>query len=147
MPNSTRTIRLEIDSAIEMLDLIHTVTDHIGRTAGLDEDGIYWFGMAVREGVANAITHGNCGDSKKVVSIEFTTTPVTNPSEIAVCIGDQGEGFDPDTVPDPLAGENTLRTSGRGLFMMRQFMDAVSIQRRGGNGMEVRLMKRITKNS
>ena len=147
MPSSTRTIRLEIDSVVEMLELVHVVTDHIARTAGLDDDALHWFGMAVREGVANAIIHGNGGDSRKVVTIEFTTTPAENPSELAVCICDQGEGFDPNLVPDPLAGDNALKTSGRGIFMMRQFMDDVSITRRGDAGTEVRLMKRVRRSS
>ena len=147
MPNSARTIRLEIDSVIEMLDLVHSLTDHIGRTVGLDDDALHWFGMAVRECVANAIIHGNGGDSRKVVSIEFTTTPAANPSELAVCIRDQGKGFDPDLVPNPLASENALKTSGRGIFMMRQFMDDVSIKRRGEDGTEVRMMKRIRRSS
>src|SRR4029079_14928215 len=120
MSNNARTIRLEIDSVGEILELVQAVTDSVGRSAGLDEDRLHWFGMAVREGVANAINHGNRGDAGKRVSLEFTTTPAAHPTEIVVCIRDQGKGFDPETVPDPLASENTLRTSGRGIFMMRQ---------------------------
>jgi len=143
MANNARTIRLEVDSVVEIIELVQAVTDYVGRTAGLDDDRLHWFGMAVREGIANAIKHGNAGDPRKRVSVEFTTTPASHPREIVVCIRDQGKGFDPDAVPDPLAGENTLRTSGRGIFMMRQFMDDVSIQPHGEGGMEVRMMKRI----
>ena len=140
--NGARTIRLEIASAVEMLDLVQLVSDHIGHTAGLDEDAVHWFGMAVRECVTNAIVHGN-GSPASAVSIEFTTTPAVEPSELAVCVRDQGSGFDPSQLPDPLAPENILRTSGRGIYLMRQFMDDVSIRRTGGGGMEVRMMKRI----
>ena len=143
MPTAgARTIRLEIPSAVDMLDLVKLVTDHIGQTSGLDEEAVHWFGMAVRECVTNAIVHGNC-DASRVVSIEFTTTPAAEPSELAVCIRDQGQGFDPSQLPDPLAPENILRTSGRGIYLMRQFMDEVSIRRTSEGGMEVRMTKRI----
>jgi serine/threonine-protein kinase RsbW len=142
MQNGSRTIRLEIASAVEMLDLVQLVTDHVGHTAGLDDDAVHWFGMAVRECVTNAIVHGKCNPTR-AVSIEYTTTPAAEPSELAVCVRDQGQGFDPNCLPDPLAPENILRTSGRGIYLMRQFMDDVSITRSNGGGMEVRMMKRI----
>jgi serine/threonine-protein kinase RsbW len=142
MPNGARTIRLEITSAVEMLDLVKVVTDHVGQTAGLDDEAVHWFGMAVRECVTNAIVHGNC-DPSRVVSIEFTTTPAAEPSELVVSVRDQGQGFDPSHLPDPLAPENILRTSGRGIFLMRQFMDDVSMTRTSEGGMEVRMTKRI----
>jgi serine/threonine-protein kinase RsbW len=142
MQNGSRTIRLEIASAVEMLDLVQLVTDHVGHTAGLDDEAVHWFGMAVRECVTNAIVHGKCNPSR-AVSIEYTTTPAAAPSELAVCVRDQGQGFDPNCLPDPLAPENILRTSGRGIYLMRQFMDDVSITRSNGGGMEVRMMKRI----
>jgi len=118
------------------------VTDHVGHTAGLDEDAVHWFGMAVRECVTNAIVHGNRTPAS-AVSIEFTTTPAAEPAELAVCVRDQGPGFDPSRLPDPLAPENILRTSGRGIYLMRQFMDDVSIKRTSEGGMEVRMTKRI----
>ena len=142
MPDGARTIRLEITSAVEMLDLVKLVTDQVGHAAGLDDEGVHWFGMAVRECVTNAIVHGRC-DPSKAVSIEFTTTPAPEPSELAVCVRDQGVGFDPSQLADPLVPENILRTSGRGIFLMRQFMDDVSIGRTSEGGMEVRMTKRI----
>ena len=143
MSADTQTIRLEIDSVIERLDLVQLVTDHVGRTAGLDEEALYSFGMAVRECVANAILHGNGGKSAAVVSMEFTMAPGSNPSEIIVRVRDRGEGFDPNLIPDPLAPENILRTSGRGVFLMRQYMDDVSIEQTHEGGTEVRMTKRI----
>jgi serine/threonine-protein kinase RsbW len=142
MPNGARTIRLEVPSAVEMLDLVKLVTDHVGQTAGLDEEGVHWFGMAVRECVTNAIVHGRI-DPSRAVSIEFVTSPAAAPAELTVCVRDQGQGFDPSELPDPLAPENILRTSGRGIFLMRQFMDDVSIKRTSEGGMEVRMTKRI----
>ena len=142
MPIGSRTIRLEIASAIDMLDLVQLVTDHVGKAAGLNDEEVHWFGMAVRECVTNAIVHGKC-DSSRAVSIEFASTPAAKPSKLTVRVRDQGQGFDPNQLPDPLAPENILRTSGRGIFLMRQFMDDVSIKRTSGGGMEVRMTKRI----
>jgi serine/threonine-protein kinase RsbW len=138
-PNGARTTRLEINSVLETLDLVDTVTDLIGRAAGLDEEALHWFGMAVHECVINAIIHGNHRDSKKSVSIEFRTTS----TELAVSVRDEGNGFDPDRVPDPCAGENTLRTHGRGIYLIRQIMDDVSIQPTDRGGMEVQMTKRL----
>jgi len=138
-PNGARTTRLEIDSVLETLDLVDAVTDLIGRSAGLDEEALHWFGMAVHECVINAIIHGNHRDSKKSVSIEFRTTA----TELGVSVRDEGKGFDPDRVPDPLDGENTLRTHGRGIFLIRKIMDNVSIQPCDRGGMEVQMTKRL----
>ena len=98
----SRTIRLEIASAVDMLDLVQLVTDHVGRAAGLDDQEVHWFGMAVRECVTNAIVHGKC-DPSRAVSIEFATTPAAKPSELTVCVRDQGQGFDPTSclIPSP----------------------------------------------
>lgn len=143
MSDGARTIRLEIESVDDMVDLVRVVTDYIGRTAGLDDDAVHWFGMAVRECVVNAITHGNGGNSRTIVSIAFTMTPASNPTEIAVCVRDQGKGFDPNALLDPLAPENALRTTGRGVFLMCQLMDDVSVRPSGEGGTEVRMIKRI----
>jgi serine/threonine-protein kinase RsbW len=99
--------------------------------------------MAVRESVVNAITHGNASDPAKIVFIDFTTTPDSNPADLVVRVRDQGAGFDPDAIKDPLTPENMLSTSGRGVFLIRQFMDDVQIRRAPEGGMEVRMMKHI----
>ena len=99
--------------------------------------------MAVREAVINAIKHGNNLDVRKHVFIEFTSRPAASPAELMVRVRDQGKGFDPATVPDPLAPENVLKSSGRGIFFMRTFMDDVSIERTHEGGMEVRMTKRV----
>jgi serine/threonine-protein kinase RsbW len=111
--------------------------------AGLDEDGIHWIGVAVRESVINAIKHGNREDHKKLVTVEFSFTPVAAPEALEVRVLDQGEGFDPEEVADPLAPENILKSSGRGIFFMRSFMDDVTLRRGDEGGMEVRMVKKL----
>ena len=137
------TIRLQIHSNFDMVDFVQLVSDRIGQLAGMDEDTVHWIGVAIRESVINAIKHGNREDSGKLVTVEFTLVPTADPRELIVRVLDQGEGFDPDEVADPLAPENILKSSGRGIFFMRSFMDDVVLLRGAEGGMEVRMVKKL----
>jgi serine/threonine-protein kinase RsbW len=137
------TVRLQIHSKFDMVDFVQVVSDRIGQLAGLDEDAVHWIGVAVRESVINAIKHGNREDYGKLVTVEFTFTPVVEPGELVVRVLDEGEGFDPQEVADPLAPENILKSSGRGIFFMRSFMDDVVLSRGAAGGMEVRMVKKL----
>jgi serine/threonine-protein kinase RsbW len=137
------TIRLQIHSNFDMVDFVQVVSDRVGQLAGLDEDSVHWIGVAVRESVINAIKHGNREDYAKLVTVEFTFTPDASPDELIVRVLDQGEGFDPEVVADPLAPENILKSSGRGIFFMRSFMDDVQHSRLAEGGMEVRMVKKL----
>ena len=141
MTNRILTVRLEIPSALDMLELVQTVTDQIGRAAGFEGDTLHWIGMSVRECVINAIVHGNSRDSRKRVYLDFTSAPNSDGTEFAVCVRDEGAGFDPAALTDPLLPENILRPSGRGIFLMRTLMDEVSLQRAPQGGMQVRMVK------
>jgi serine/threonine-protein kinase RsbW len=138
------TVKLQIHSKFEMLDFVQAVCDRLGQLGGLDEDAVHWIGVAVRESVINAIKHGNREDVHKLVTVEFTFTPLTSPLELIVRVMDQGEGFDPEEIADPLAPENLLKSSGRGIFFMRSFMDDLSIKRGAEGGMEVRMVKKLS---
>ena len=137
------TVRLQIHSNFELLDFVQVVSDRMAQLAGLDEDAIHWIGVAVRESVINAIKHGNREDYGKIVTVEFAMAPSKDPRELVVRVLDQGEGFDPEEVADPLAPENILKSSGRGIFFMRNFMDDVSIARRPEGGIAVRMSKKL----
>src|SRR6266566_4775944 len=141
-PNGHHTIRLEFSSAFEMLDFVQVVSDHLARSVGLDEDSLHWVSVAIRESVINAIKHGNKSDAAKHVFVEFETATDKGP-ELAIKVRDQGEGFDPETVANPLDPENLLKSSGRGIFLIRNFMDDVQLQRAPEGGMEIRMMKRV----
>lgn len=138
-----RIVRLRIRSTFEMLDFVQLVSDELGHLYGIDEEAIHWVGVAVRESVINAIKHGNREDIDKYVTIEFALDSVEKPTELTVSIRDQGEGFEPDTLTDPLAPENILKSSGRGIFFMRSFMDDLELRRAPEGGMEVWMMKKI----
>jgi serine/threonine-protein kinase RsbW len=137
------TVKLQIHSAFEMLDFVQLISDRMAQLAGLDEDAVHWIGVAVRESVINAIKHGNREDAAKIVTVEFTFTPLAKPEELIVRVLDQGEGFDPQEIADPLAPENLLKASGRGIFFMRSFMDDVTLKRSSEGGMEVRMVKKL----
>jgi len=143
MPARGGVVRLQIPSNFELLDVIHVASDRLAVIAGLDEDAVHWIGVAVRESVINAIKHGNRGDYGKLVTVEFSISPAAAPTEFIVRVLDQGEGFDPQEVADPLAPENILKSSGRGIFFMRSFMDDVVLQRASEGGMEVRMVKKL----
>jgi serine/threonine-protein kinase RsbW len=143
MTETGHTIHLEFPSLFEMIDLVQAVADQLGRILGLDEDSQHWVGVAVRESVINAIKHGNRFDANRLVELDFSMAPPEAPTELQIRVRDHGEGFDPETLPDPLAPENLLKASGRGIFFMRSFMDDVEIRRADGGGMEVRMLKRF----
>ena len=93
---SGNTIHVDFLSSLEMLDLVQLVSDHIGRRAGLDDEALHWVGVAVRESVINAIKHGNCSDVRKRVHVEFTVLQDSAIPGLAICVRDEGCGFDPE---------------------------------------------------
>jgi serine/threonine-protein kinase RsbW len=141
--NSRHDVHLEFTSAFEMLDFVQIVSEHMGRSIGLDEDSRHWVGVAVRESVINAIKHGNRNDSSKRVFVDFEAAPETVP-ELTIRVRDQGAGFDPGELADPLAPENLLKASGRGIFLIRNFMDQVELRRVPEGGMEIQMIKRVS---
>jgi serine/threonine-protein kinase RsbW len=136
-------LRLEFTSTVPMVDLAQVVGEHAARAAGLDEDSVHWVGLAVRESVLNAIAHGNDNDTTKAVFVEFETTLDNGDLCLTICVRDQGGGFDPESIADPLAPENLLKPGGRGIFLIRSFMDDVRLERVPEGGMEVRMTKRV----
>ena len=113
------------------------VAEFIGRS-GMSDDAAFGIDMAVREAVTNAVLHGNCEDANKTVDIVLKSSP----DAVEISVHDQGPGFNPEDVPDPTANENILKTSGRGIFFMRTFMDEVDWLIRPEGGTTVRMLKR-----
>jgi serine/threonine-protein kinase RsbW len=138
-----RTVHLDFDSTFDMLDFVQIVSDHVGRMAGLDDEAIHWVGVAVRESVINAIKHGNANDERKRVHVDFTPLNEETPPGLAIRVRDEGTGFDPSTLPDCCAPENILKSSGRGIFLIRSFMDEMVLRRAPEGGMEVVMVKRV----
>jgi serine/threonine-protein kinase RsbW len=136
-------IRIDLPSSFDLLDLVQILSDRASALAGLDEDATHWVSVAVRESVINAIKHGNREDRGKHVTVEFCLTPRAKPEEFSVEVLDEGLGFDPEHIANPLDPENVLKSSGRGIFFMRSFMDDVLIARRPEGGMSVKMVKKL----
>jgi serine/threonine-protein kinase RsbW len=143
MAGAFQGVHLELHSTMDVLDHLQHVAEDVCRQAGLDEDAMHWTAMAVRESVINAIAHGNRSDPAKKVFVDFTLEERGGERSLLVVVRDQGEGFEPSEITNPLAPENILNTSGRGIFLVRQFMDDVTFQPAPGGGTEVRMRKRL----
>ena len=139
MRSDEHQFHLAIDSRLENIELVQVVLNDTLERLGLDDDLRHWVDLATREAVANAIKHGNEGNSDKKVEVDVSVAG----GEVVVTVADQGRGFDPAHVEDPLAPENLLRPTGRGLFYMQKLMDRVDYGRRAGGGTVVTLRKQV----
>ena len=119
MAAKTQRIQVTLETLLESVDLAESITMRIAEAAGFGEDELHKMGMAVREGVINAYNYGNHQDRRKKILM----TLELDQDKMVVRVLDEGKGFELTEVPDPLAEENLLRTSGRGLFLMKAFMD------------------------
>jgi serine/threonine-protein kinase RsbW len=134
-----QTTRLVLPSHIEAVgDAATAVTDFV-QSCGIGEDAAFAIGMAVREAVTNAMVHGNQEAETKSVEVIFNC----DGNVLEIEVRDQGEGFDPAGVPDPTDPANILKTSGRGIFLMRSFMDEVEWFARPEGGTTVRMLKQF----
>jgi serine/threonine-protein kinase RsbW len=127
-----------MESTLDSVNKAEEMADQAAAQVGFDEDTRSGISMAVREGMINAVLHGNGYDPAKRVNLTFEQ----NGPELIVTIADEGKGFMPEEVPDPLAPENLLKQSGRGIFLMRTFMDEVRF-RKLNSGTEITLIKRL----
>jgi serine/threonine-protein kinase RsbW len=136
-------IEITVSSRFENIELVQVIAEHLCENAGVDEDGSHWIGMAVREAVANAIKHGNKLDVTKKVHVTFDLRG----TELEITISDEGQGFDPSNVSDPLNPQNLMKTSGRGIFYMKTFMDAVHYTFTPTGGTSLVMIKNLAKGS
>jgi serine/threonine-protein kinase RsbW len=143
MAGAFQGVHLELHSTIDVLDRVQQTAEDVCRQLGMDEETLHWTSMAVRECVINAITHGNKSDPSKLVAVDFGLKERGMERDLVVTVVDQGEGFEPSQLANPLAPENILNTNGRGIFLVRQFMDKVDILRARGGGTEVRMLKHL----
>ena len=127
-----------LPSTMESVDAVEATAEKLTAEAGLDEDERFHVAMAAREAAVNAVLHGNEYDPAKRISASFENTGAA----LVITIADQGKGLDPETLPDPRAPENLLRGTGRGIFLIRSFMDEVHF-RQLHPGTELTLVKHL----
>ncbi len=132
------TTELVLPSRLEAISEAAEAAADFVRRSGLSEDAVYGVDMAVREAVTNAVLHGNRRDETKAVEVSLKRSP----GEIEITVRDRGEGFDPESVPDPTDPQNLMKTGGRGLLFMRTFMDGLEWSRHPAGGTVVRMTKK-----
>jgi serine/threonine-protein kinase RsbW len=133
-----RRVSYTLDSTLETVDNAEETASRIAAETGFDEDEVARIAMAVREAAVNAVLHGNAYDPDKKVRLDFERTG----RDLVITIRDQGKGLDLSLIPDPLSPENLLKTSGRGIFLIRSFMDEVQIHP-SQTGTEIKLIKHV----
>jgi serine/threonine-protein kinase RsbW len=131
-------INLVIPSEVRLVDLVHEVSQKLAELAGFSPDDALNVGLAVREAVINAILHGNKNDPSRDVDIRLD---LPEAGGIQVKIRDQGDGFNPEATPDPTDDEHVLNASGRGILMIRAFVDNVTFRFEEGRGTEITMVK------
>ncbi len=139
IPDSS-VVEVTLESDLKNVEVAEEITRRVAGTAGFDEDEQQRIEMAVHESMINAIWHGNQNDSSKSVWLQFKI----HPDRLEIRIRDQGKGFDLSHIPDPRHEENLLNVSGRGIFLIRTFMDEFRVEHVNGTGTEVTMIKRLS---
>jgi len=139
MISKTQRLEVTLQTLLESVDLAENIVVSVANAAGFGQEDVHKIGMAVREGVVNAYNYGNQQDQSKKISV----TVEFDPEKMVIRVLDEGPGFELTEVPDCLAEENLLRTSGRGLFLMRAFMDDFRVQRNPAGGAELVMVKNL----
>ena len=134
-----RHFHLDVGSRFENIELVQVVLRDSLERLGVDEDTRHWVDVAVREAVANAIKHGNAQDPGKQVHVDL----FRDGDDVVIQVEDEGIGFDPAQLQNPLAPENLLKPNGRGIFYMKSFMDDIHYGPRPGGGTIVTLRKKV----
>ena len=140
MTSESSVVEVTLESDLKNVEVAEEITRRVAGTAGFDEDEQQHIEMAVHESMINAIWHGNKNDSSKNVWLQFRI----HRDGLEIRIRDQGNGFDPNHLPDPLENANLLNVSGRGIFLIPTFMDEFRVKHVNGAGTEVTMVKRLS---
>lgn len=132
-------IEITLESLLDSVSLAEEMCTAIAGAVGFDDDDCFKIGMSVREGVINAYNYGSQKQRGKKIFVTFELTP----EKFVIYVRDQGVGFRLEDVPDPLADENLLKSSGRGIFLMRSFMDEFDVHHADQGGAELVMAKRL----
>ncbi len=137
MTDDNKHLEVVLDTQVESVNLAEEMCLRVAEAAGFDEEICYRIGMSVREGVINAFHYGNQEKPEKKIHLALDLTP----EKLVIHVMDEGKGFKLGEVPDPLAEENILSTSGRGIFLMRAFMDEFQVVSGRTGGAEIVMSK------
>ena len=136
---SPRTFKLTIPSKLEELEAVQKLIGEATAAFGLSEDIAYWMELTISESMINAIRHGNQSDPTK----DATLTISFDGENIEIIVEDEGEGFKLDELADPTQAENLLKPCGRGILIIRSFMDEVKLTCKEGGGTRLWMLKKL----
>jgi serine/threonine-protein kinase RsbW len=139
MTSEPSVVEVTLESDLKNLEVAEEIVRRVAATAGFGEESEHQIEMALHESMINAIWHGNKNDASKSVWLRFEIYK----DRLEIRVRDQGNGFNIAEVPDPCSAENLLRVSGRGIFLIRTFMDEFHVKHVPGSGTEVTMVKRI----
>jgi serine/threonine-protein kinase RsbW len=131
------TVHEVLDSTLEAVAHVETVAVEVARRVGFRGVSLDHISLATHETTTNAVVHGNRYRTEKKVFVAISITQ----DRIKIKVADEGDGFDPKTLPDPLAPERLSGDSGRGVYLSRAFMDEYHVRSRDTGGAEVTLVK------
>lgn len=137
MPASKKQVDLALSSDLKSVDTAETVVLELAQRLGFSEDETHKIGIALREAMVNAVVHGNKYSAHKKVHLGVWEEN----GGLRIVVSDEGAGFDLGSVPDPLAEENLLRESGRGILLMQAFVDEFQVRKLSPYGMEITMVK------
>ena len=140
--NAPKSFELTIPSRLEALDAVQHLVEQAARAFNLTEEIAYWIELSVSESMINAIRHGNKSDPNKAASLKISS----DGEAIEVIVEDEGKGFNLEDLADPTDAQNLLKPSGRGILIIRSFMDEVNLSTREGGGTRLQMIKRLPGN-
>ena len=131
---------MTIPSRIEQMEAVHTLIEEAVKEYKLNNEMAHWIELSVSESMINAIQHGNKADPSKQATLRISSSG----DAIEIIVEDEGCGFTLDKVADPTDKANLLKPSGRGILIIRSFMDEVDLSQREGGGCRLRMVKRLS---
>jgi len=134
-----RRFELTIPSRLEEMEAVHELIAAAVREYELTDELAHWIELTISESMINAIQHGNKADPSKQATLKISSTG----DSIEIIVEDQGSGFKLDKIADPTDIANLLKPSGRGILIIRSFMDEVDLTQREGGGCRLRMVKKI----
>jgi serine/threonine-protein kinase RsbW len=137
-----RSFALTISSRLEEMHAVHALIEQAVREYRLDQEFAHWVELTVSESMINAIRHGNNSDPAKSATLKISS----DGASIEIIVEDEGTGFELEDIADPTQGANLLKPSGRGILIIRSFMDEVLLSKCEGGGSRLRMVKQLPEN-
>ncbi len=138
-PKAPKSFALTIPSRLDEMVTVHALVGEAIKEYKISDELAHWIELTISESMINAIQHGNKSDPTKEASLKISS----DGNMIEIIVEDEGRGFTLDKVADPTDGANLLKPSGRGILIIRSFMDEVVLSQREGGGSRLRMVKKL----